>query len=181
MKLFDQIITKIIDIEGNYSNNPNDSGGPTKYGITERIARQYGYLDDMKELPLNIAKDIYDKRFWLPLQLDKIEEICPSIVEELLDTGINQGIGRAAEYLQLSLNALNRQGLDYKDIKVDGDIGPATLSALQAYMKKRKEQGEIVLLRALNCLQGSFYINLSQKRQKDEDFLFGWILNRVII
>ena len=43
------------------------------------------------------------------------------------------------------------------------------------------EAGEHVMLRALNCLQGAFYINLSRSRQKDETFLYGWLDNRVAI
>lgn len=181
MSMFDELIEGIIDIEGGYSDNKNDSGGPTKYGITQAVARAYGYKGDMRDLPLSLAKQIYKERYWDSLELDKIQVISASIVEELLDTGVNQGIGRAAEYLQISLNALNRQQKDYLDLHVDGDIGPASLIALTAFVKVRGSKGELVLLRALNCLQGSFYIKLSQRRRKDEDFLYGWILNRVVI
>ena len=86
------------------------------------------------------------------------------------------GIGRAAEFLQRSLNALNNQGKLYADLVVDRDLGPSTLYALGAFMKHREE---VVLYRALNCLQGAFYIELSERRQKDERFVYGWLLNRV--
>ena len=39
--------------------------------------------------------------------------------------------------------------------------------------------GEVVLVRALNSLQGAFYVELAEKRQKDEAFVYGWLLNRV--
>jgi len=32
---------------------------------------------------------------------------------------------------------------------------------------------------ALNCLQGAFYVELAEKREKDERFVYGWLLNRV--
>jgi len=179
--MFEVYIEKIIKLEGKYSNHKSDSGGKTMYGITEQLARKYNHIGLMKDLPVDRAKQIYKMEFWLPLKLEEIEKTCPSIVEELLDTGINQGVGRAAEYLQLSLNAFNRGQKDYKDIRVDGSIGENTLVALKAYMKKRSGQGEVVLMRALNSLQGAFYIQLSQRREKDEDFVFGWILNRIII
>jgi lysozyme family protein len=179
--MFDDLIDEIIKIEGGYSDDKNDSGGKTRYGITEAVARQYGYQGPMKDLPVSLAKQIYREKYWNPLQLDQIERISPAIVHEMLDTGINQGIGRAGEYLQLSLNALNRQGKDFPDVKIDGDIGPATLGALRAFVTKRDGQGQVVLLRALNCLQGAFYVNLSQNRQKDEEFVYGWLLNRVVI
>ena len=58
-------------------------------------------------------------------------------------------------------------------------MGPSTLKALNAYLTKRGTQGELVLLRALNCLQGAFYIELVERRYKDEVFIYGWLLNRV--
>ena len=115
------------------------------------------------------------------MRLDEIEKLCPSIVKELLDTGINQGVSRSGRYLQLSLNALNRCETDYADLTIDGFIGNHTVSALRSYLFRRGNQGELVLLRALNCLQGAFYIELSQGRKKDEKFVFGWLLNRVVI
>lgn len=181
MTMFDEYIEEIIRIEGCYSNNQNDSGGETMYGITKQVAEQYGYRGEMKCLPKTLAKQIYREKYWNPLQLDQIERISPAIVKELLDTGINQGIGRAGEYLQISLNALNRQQRDYPDMKVDGQIGPTTIKNLGLFVGKRASMGETVLLRALNCLQGAFYINLSQNRTKDEDFLFGWLQNRVAL
>jgi len=36
-----------------------------------------------------------------------------------------------------------------------------------------------VLLTALNCSQGARYLELAEGREKNEDFLFGWVLNRV--
>jgi lysozyme family protein len=178
---FTENLEKVLDLEGTYSDHKSDSGGKTMYGITVALARQYGYRGKMQNLSLNKAKQIYYDAFWLPLNLDAIYKIMPTLVHELFDTGVNQGTGRAAEYLQYSLNAFNRQEKDYKDIRIDGSIGPATLSALKQYYKKRGTQGELVLLRALNCLQGSFYLRLSQARKKDEDFAYGWVLNRVVI
>jgi len=181
MTLFDEYIDEIIKVEGGYVDNPKDSGGPTKYGITERVAKRYGYHGHMSELPLSLAKQIYREEYWDRMSLDEIEAISPSIVKELLDTGINQGVGRAGEYLQTALNVLNREGKDFKDIPVDGDVGPATVRALKQYVWRRGAQGEIVLFRALNCLQGAFYISLAQRRPKDEGFVYGWLLNRVVV
>ncbi len=181
MSLFDDYIDEIIRIEGAYSNNKSDSGGETMYGVTADVARAYGYNGPMKNLPIALAKQIYREKYWNPLALDRIERISPAIVKELLDTGINQGIGRAGEYLQVALNVLNRQQVDYADVAVDGQIGQRSLIALQSYVSKRGSMGETVLLRALNCLQGAFYIQLAQRRPKDEDFVYGWLLNRVVI
>lgn len=181
MTLFDEYIDEIIEKEGGYSNDPDDSGGETICGVTKDVAIEYGYTADLKSMPMRMIKQIYKEQYWYALRLDNIETTCPSIVKELLDTGINQGVDRASRYLQVSLNALNREEADYPDLKVDGIIGMVTISALKTFVVRRGDQGELVLLRALNCLQGAFYIELSQAREKDERFVFGWLLNRVVI
>jgi lysozyme family protein len=45
--------------EGGYSNNPNDSGGETMWGVTDRVARANGYAGPMKDMPREVAKNIY--------------------------------------------------------------------------------------------------------------------------
>ena len=45
----------VVGIEGGYSNNANDLGGKTMFGITEAVARENGYMSDMAKMPLNIA------------------------------------------------------------------------------------------------------------------------------
>ena len=86
---------------------------------------------------------------------------------------------RAGEFIQRLLNVMNNQGAYYPEVMVDGDMGPGTVSALLAYLKKRPKDGELVMVRGLNCLQGAFYITLAERRQKDEAFIFGWFLNRI--
>lgn len=175
----EDIINKVIGVEGGYVNNPNDSGGATRFGITEAVARQNGYMGPMKDLPVNIAQIIYKNQYWKPLKLDSIIIQSPAVAEELFDTAVNQGVTRAAMFLQRSLRVLNRQGRDYPDIPVDGSVGPQTINAFSSFMWQRGKSGEKVLLRMLNCLQGAFYIDLAEKRSKDEDFIFGWFSNRV--
>jgi len=177
----DRIINSIIDIEGGYVNDPSDSGGETKYGITKRTAKAYGYTGNMKNLSRDLAFTIYVNKYWNALNLDVIEEISPRIAEELADTSVNMGSQRAAEFLQRSLNVLNNRGEYYPDLKIDRDVGPRTIHALRAHMKRRgQKNGQVVLFRMLNCLQGEFYINLCERREKDEKFIYGWFLNRVI-
>lgn len=175
------LIAELIAIEGGYSADPNDSGGETNYGITIRVARKHGYTAPMEDMPRSIAEAIYEQDYWYSPGFYDVSTIYPAVARELFDTGVNCGVGKAAEFLQISLNALNRQGKDYADIDEDGDVGPATLSALTGYRAKRGASGEPVLLKALNCLQGARYIELSRARQKDENFVFGWLENRVAI
>ena len=178
---FQDEFDRVVGIEGRYSNNPKDSGGATKFGITEAVARANGYNEDMRDMPLSVARIIYKRQYWDALKLDAIAAISPAIAAELFDTGVNCGIGIAGTFLQRSLNVLNHAGKDFPDIKVDGSIGAVTVAQLKALIDLRGKPGESVMLRALNALQGSRYIELAEKRAKDEEFEFGWLLNRVFI
>lgn len=176
---FDAAFDELLGLEGDYSDDPADSGGATRWGITEAVARRHGYADAMSRLPLAVALDIYRADYWDAQNLDTIAMLSRRVALELFDTGVNMGISRAGEFLQMSINAFNRQATDYPDIEVDGAIGPATIDALTAFLKRRGKDGETVLLRALNALQGAAYIELAERREKDERFVFGWFLQRV--
>lgn len=178
---FDLAFARVLGIEGDFSDDPADSGGATRFGITEQVARAHGYKGDMRELPLETAKQIYRRDYWDRLSLDAVARLSFPIAEELFDTAVNCGQGVAGTWLQRCLNALNRQQKDYPDVVVDGVVGPRTVEALGAYLAHRKQHGEKVLLRALNALQGAHYISLAEKRAKDEAFVYGWFLNRVVI
>jgi len=178
--LASRCIDTVIGVEGGYSNNPSDSGGSTIWGITEAVARAYGYRGDMRDMPRSTAVDIFKARYWDTLSLDAISAVSEKVAYELFDTGVNLGVAEAGKFLQRSLNVLSDNGAYYAAVKVDGLVGAMTVAALKAYMLKRyATQGEVVLLRALNALQGSFYIELAENRTKDQDFVFGWLRNRV--
>lgn len=175
------LIDGVIGREGGYSNNPNDPGGATMWGITERVARANGYTGPMSAMPRDTAKDIYFSQYVSRPGFAVILPLSERIGEELVDTGVNMGPSVAATMLQRALNALNSQGRHYADIAVDGDCGPATIAALKAFLAKRGAAGEAVMLKALNVLQGERYIEIAEKRQASEDFLFGWLANRVAL
>lgn len=178
----DDIIDDIIEVEGGYSDDPNDAGGKTMYGITEAVARANGYDGPMDKLPKGVARSIYFKRYIVEPGFDRVLDIMPAVGVELIDTGVNMGQATAGKFLQAALNAMNKRGQYYPDLIVDGGIGDKTIAAATAYKNQRGADAELVLLRALNCLQGARYIELSQAgEQKNEDFVFGWIRARVLL
>ncbi|WP_275656533.1 putative peptidoglycan-binding domain-containing protein, partial [Salmonella enterica] len=73
----------------------------------------------------------------------------------------------------------NDQQKFYPDLLVDGQIGPRTLSALKFFLSNRGNEGEIILIRALNCSQGQRYLELAEQRQANESFIYGWMKERV--
>ena len=182
MSLKDKIINDIIEVEGGYVNHKSDRGGATKYGITEKVARENGYTGDMKDLPRELAYKIYANKYWDVNKLSQITSISEPIAAEMADTGVNMGVGIAARFLQKSLNCLNLNEEVFPDLKEDGLIGAKTIDALEKYIKHRGEkQGTLVLLRMLNALQGVRFIEITETRKQNEDFIFGWFLHRVVI
>lgn len=182
MEFVERFLDDLIKREGGYVNNPNDKGGETCWGITVAVARANGYAGPMRNMPQSIARDIYRRQYWTAPGYDKVAERSKLIAEELFDTGVNMGVGIPGKWLQRCLNVLNL-GHDgaprYADLLADGDIGGKTLAALDAYLKMRGKAGEIVMLKALNCLQGARYIELAEGRVKNEAFVYGWLEHRV--
>lgn len=175
----DRLIDDVIAREGDYSNHPSDRGGATRWGVTEAVARAYGYAGDMRTFPREAATDLYRTRYWVRPGFDRIAQYSSKIAAELFDTGINMGPETAVRFLQRALNALNRRGEDYPDITVDGAIGPATLSAVTGFFVTCGHGGGRVLLKAIEALQGERYIDLAERRPANEAFLYGWLENRI--
>src|SRR5690606_19849333 len=175
----DAMIDATIGKEGDYSNHPADKGGPTRWGMTERVARRNGYTGDMRLLPRETAFSIYRQEYAIRPGFAAVAEISPAVGEELFDTGVNMGPAVPSLWFQQVLNALNNGGKLYADIKEDGDIGPGTLAAFRAYRKARGAEADSVMLKALNALQGARYIELSRMRVANESFTYGWLRTRV--
>lgn len=176
---FESAFDKVIGVEGTYSNNPADSGGETMWGITVAVARAAGYEGDMRRMPKEVARGIYRERYWRPMGCEDIAGFAPAIAEEIFEQAVNMGLNRAGTHLQRALNVLNRAGSDYPDVVVDGDVGGKTVRALYQFVWRRKDEGVKVFLKALNVLQGAFYLDLATRREKDEAFVYGWLRARV--
>lgn len=105
--------TVLIGNEGGYT---VDNGGPTMYGVTQAVARRWGYTGDMKALPLATAHDIAKKQYWDPYQCDAMPT---AIAFQVLDASYNGG--HPAAWLQMAVGVV-----------ADGQIGEVTLTAVRA-------------------------------------------------
>ncbi|WP_443018074.1 glycoside hydrolase family 108 protein [Sphingomonas sp. 37zxx] len=175
----EDLIDDVIAREGGYSDHPADRGGPTRWGITQAVARADGYTGDMRHFLRERAVAIYTRLYWTRPRFDLVAKAAPRIAAELFDTGVNMGPKIAATFLQRALNALNRNARDYPDITADGVVGPQTVAALSAFIRVRGDRGETVLLKAIEALQGARYLDLAERRPANEAFLYGWLANRI--
>lgn len=177
------IIADKTAVEGGFVDHPSDPGGVTAFGITavkageyrKQLTERFKWNGKMRSLTKEMAFYIYDTDFWQTLNLDEIHKRCPAIADKLFDIGINAGQTRAGEWFQQILNALNLKATLYPDLKVDGDIGNASLKAFDAFCKARGVKvGQWTVLKALLCMQGTHYITIPQRNEDLESFVMGW-------
>ena len=178
----ESFIDDIIHKEGNgkYTDDPKDSGGPTRWGVTQAVARANGYASDMRHFPRQNAVNIYLEQYWINPGYHMVNKKYPQLAERLLDFSVLAGQQTSSKMLQRSLNVLNRNGRDYQDIKVDGQIGLVTIASLGAFLAHRGKEGRKVILGMVAALQSAYLIELAERRPKDEEYQFGWQLNRAI-
>lgn len=172
-------INDVIAREGGFVDNPADPGGATNFGITERVARAHGYTGAMRDLPRATAVKIYNEQYWLKTKFDLIGDIAPHLSGRLLDISVNMGPSTAIGFLRRCLNVLNRSGVSGSNSVPTACIDSSLLSALGALLGARGAEGEQVLIKAINALQGARYIDLAEHRPADRVFVYGWIKNRI--
>lgn len=119
---FEKSLALILKHEGGYVDNPKDPGGATNLGCTKKVWEEWvGHevtKEDIKALKVSDIAPLYKAKYWDAVKGD----LLPAGVDyAVFDLAINSGPGRAAKTLQQVLN-----------ITADGQIGPATLSTLEA-------------------------------------------------
>ena len=174
--LITAIIAGVIAIEGGYVNHPKDPGGETNYGVTKQTAKNHGYTGSMKELPYEVAFDIYAESYVGKPKYDQVLKLSEPVAEKLIDVGVNVGTVRASKWYQQSLNSFSRGCKDYPCVDVDGNIGQRTLDAHNNLIKKRGSKNScVLLLRGINTMQGHHYMSLVSL----SDFTVGWFQHRI--
>lgn len=159
----------IVEIEKGYVNSKYDRGGETKFGISKKT-----YPDvDIANLTLEKAKILYFYDFWNEENLSLSNVKDKQIAIELFDTAVNMSPTKAGVILQTALNNMNRNQRLFKDLLVDGQIGPVTLSALEIILK-RGEKAQ--LLKVLNAEQYIGYKNIITKNPEQEMNFVGWMV-----
>ena len=149
----------VLRWENGYVDNPDDPGGATNRGITQRVYNDWRShhglgVRDVRLIDDEELRAIYQTCYWVPPQCDLLSGPLDLVQ---FDTAVNMGVGRAIRMLQASLGCL-----------VDGDFGPGTQHAadtcdIGTTVKKYCERRE------------SYYRTLAQNNPRLAIFLKGWI------
>ena len=143
---FNKMLKVILQNEGGYVNDPSDSGGETKYGISKRA---FPYLD-IKNLTIEQAGEIYYKNYYLACRADTI--VNNELAMQVFDHSVNAGVSKAIKLLQKCAG-----------VTQDGIVGVNTMDKVNSqdlvmqYIEERKK----------------FYVAISGGKNKK--FLKGWI------
>jgi lysozyme family protein len=116
-------LVRILGHEGGETDDPDDPGGHTKWGICQR-----SYPDlDISALTVGDAAAIYLRDYAAPLRLWRFED---GVAFQLFDFAVNSGPSTALKQLQEALG-----------LEPDGVIGPISLAAISA-----RSESDLVML-----------------------------------
>jgi lysozyme family protein len=133
-----------------YTNDPDDHGGETKYGVAKSANTDL----NITTLDWEAAKRVYYKRYWLQ---GDCQDMPPRLAALHFDGCVNHGVGRQAKFLQKAVGAV-----------ADGDIGPATLALVNA-------QDEITLCNKVCAQREAFYRSIVANNPSQAKYLNGWL------
>lgn len=141
MASFEKALAYIRPNEGGFVDNPDDPGGRTNFGITQRTLNSYSKAGvnlplDVKDLTWEQAGQIYKDEYW------HFEDISDDrVATKLFDIYINLPPQKAIKLFQVSANAVNPDA----DLEIDGKFGPKTIKAINgsipsSYLKDLVEE-----------------------------------------
>ena len=153
---FEKAFDNLIREEGGYVNDPVDRGGETKYGISKKSYPQL----NIKELTLDMAKNIYKKDFYDKMMLEHIKD--DDVATEILEECVNMGRRTATYFLQIAVTTLGA------NIAMDGYMGRKTIDAVNDF-----HAHDILMM--IKSLSVAHYLNLTHDYPPMQKYLKGWI------
>ena len=159
---FESGLPFILRWEGGFVDHPNDPGGRTNKGVTQRVytgwlARRGLQHRDVKGITDAEVKAIYEADYWLPPRCDELPRRLDLVQ---FDTAVNMGVKRAVRFLQDALGC-----------EVDGQFGPATSQAVSGCDAR-------TTLAAYCDLREAYSRRLAATKPDLQVFLRGW-MNRL--
>ena len=168
---FNEIIEEVLEAEGGFVNDPDDLGGATNFGVTQKSYSAFlgseASVDDVRNMTRDEAKECYKKDFWNPAKVDRLPDNLKHIYFDMV---VNMGRKNAGKIIQQAVNTKKNQSL----LEIDGIVGSGTLSHVESLTLK-----DVLVERSMffanNCFDGSRFA----KRTRQNKFLRGWIFHRV--
>ena len=151
--LINSLLDEIIAREGaRDTDDPRDSGGRTKYGISSKW-----HPDAWADGPptLAAAREIYFHTYVIEPNFHRLQP--EFLLKHLVDYGVLSGPRRAIMALQTALG-----------VTVDGQLGPKTLDAVEK--RDAAQVNNMIVDRRVLMMT-----RIVQQRPKDLVWLFGWV------
>lgn len=161
----------VLEDEGaKFTNDPKDSGGPTKWGITIGTFNEFfgveATLKDIEEMSAATAKQIYHFKYWTPLSCGAISDLGFAVA--IFDSGVLYGVGTIALIVQRVLAA---QG---KTIKLDGILGDKSVGLLNELLVGGGHDAHGTLMQSICGLLHERIDAIIVANPKDERYRRGW-------
>jgi lysozyme family protein len=121
---FSRVIPFLVKAEGELSNNKQDYGGTTKYGISQR---EYPKID-LDSLTLQKACEILERDYWKRYRIGEFRE--QTIANQLFLLIINMHPLYTGQILQ---RAVNNCKIIRPELKEDGVIGSQTITTVNSF------------------------------------------------
>jgi len=158
---FPEALLVILRAEGGYVNDPDDPGGATNFGVTQKVYDAYriekGHATrPVKGIPVDEVRGIYRTRYW---DESKCGELAWPLSLVHFDGCVNHGVKAATVLLQRELGLLD-----------DGIIGPKTMGAMHAV------QEPTVVAESLIWRRLKFYVSIARMRERSLKFLPQWVM-----
>ena len=150
---FEIAVAKTLRAEGGdkVTDDPNDAGGLTKYGISQRAYPN----TNIRGLTEDNAKGIYRRDYWNPVRGDEISN--QRIAETLFDFAVNAGVKTAIRICQHIIG-----------VAPDGVMGGVTV-------RKLNEMSDDLFLAVFALSKIARYVAICRKNPEQKKFLFGWV------
>lgn len=166
MDRLDDCLRFVLRWEGGYVNHPNDPGGATNKGVTQRTFDSWRLRAgkpraDVRSITDEEVHAIYAVDYWLAARCDTLPAPLDLVT---FDTAVNMGVGRAVRFLQ-----------QLGGVAQDGDFGPLTREAVADAVQAR---GVEAAAREFCDAREAYYHELVRRNAKLAVFLKGW-MNRL--
>jgi uncharacterized protein (TIGR02594 family) len=157
---FDEALRRLLQDEGGNDDDPQDAGGRTSRGITQREWDKWVRQHPERNLPADVWQApqaeiaaIFKAWYWDALNCDGL----PAGVDyTVFDYGVLSGISRSAKVLQ-----------GFVGVTADAEIGPVTLAATA-----RANAPSVV--NAISDERAAAYKDIVRRKPTQEKYLKGW-------